>query len=93
MKYPELLLDFDDAPKLRVVTSGGDLTWVGTASQIVKAMAQGDWEGDGTPWRFMRNVRDRIANHFNLDIRIKKGNYTRFLRELERIGFIRIKVK
>jgi hypothetical protein len=93
MKPRELILDFDDAPKLRVVTANGDLTWVGTAPQIVRAMAAGDWEGASDAWTFMKNVQRRIENHFNLSIRIKKGNCTRFLRELERIRFIRVKVK
>ena len=93
MKPCELILDFDDDVKLRVITSGGDLTWLGTAPQIVRAMAQGDWEGDGTVWTFMKNVRNRIGNHFNLLIKIKKGNCSSFIRELERIRFIRVKMK
>ena len=93
MKPKEIILDFDDETKLRVITSNGDLTWVGTATQIVRGMAQGDWDGNGTIWTFMKNVRDRIGNHFNTTIKIRKDNCSAFIRELERIQFIRVKIK
>jgi hypothetical protein len=93
MKGKEMIVDFDDAQKLRVVTAGGGLTWAGTAPQIVRDMARGDWEAPRDSWSFMKNVQRRIEDHFDIGIRVKRGNCTKFLRELERIGFVQVKPK
>lgn len=66
--------------------------FIGTAKEIVRAMASADFiVQQKDVW--MYEVQDRLLFVYGKRIKVTYGLYTRFLRELARVGIIKLELE